>query len=203
MKVLKTKLTELGIRSYRTARFPQGRKIRVRAGPFPIGRRRTRLWKNEAHRRFGVGGGQATTLFDWVIVAIIAASLLLGLWRGVVGTDRFGGLGVGHRRSTGIWPPLGHSVFAGIGDATLRTLAGCAALFVGVLVAMALLRLAVRGLIKALGLGCPTVCWAWCSACARDVDRCWAWRWGNDFGPRQPWWRQATLAVPWRPRCWR
>lgn len=139
------------------------------------------------------------TLFDWVIVAIIAASLLLGLWRGVVGElIALAAWVLAIVVALEFGPALGHSVFAGIGDATLRTLAGCAALFVGVLVAMALLRLAVRGLIKALGLGLSDRLLGMVFGVARGmlIVLLGVAVGGMTSAPRQPWWRQATLAVP-------
>ena len=61
------------------------------------------------------------TLFDWVVVAVVAASLLLGLWRGVVGElialvawvlALYAALEFG--------APVGQSMGTVIGDPTLR-----------------------------------------------------------------------------------
>ncbi len=92
------------------------------------------------------------TVFDYLVLAIVAASLLLGMWRGVVGeiialiawvlaffAARWWGTALGHG-------------FTAIADPTLRVVAGWVAVFVAVLIAMALLRLVVRGVIKALGM---------------------------------------------------
>ncbi len=139
------------------------------------------------------------TLFDWVVLGVIVASLLLGLWRGVVGEllalaawilAFFAALEFG--------ATVGQSVFSGIADPALRSLAGYAGLFVGVLVLMALLRLAVRGLIKALGLGLSDRLLGMVFGALRGVlvvvlGVAVA---GMTPAPRQGWWRQATLAPP-------
>lgn len=93
------------------------------------------------------------TAFDYVVIGIVAVSLALGLWRGVVGeiialvawvlaffaAQLFGS-------------EVAQALFTGIADSALRIVAGWAAVFIAVLVLMSLLRLAVRGLLKALGL---------------------------------------------------
>lgn len=97
------------------------------------------------------------TAFDYVVVAIVSASVLLGVWRGVVGevialvawvfaffAAKWWGDEVARRFLAGI-----------IADPVLRIVAAWVAVFVVVLLLMALLRLAVRGLLKALGLS-PT-----------------------------------------------
>ena len=79
------------------------------------------------------------TVFDYVVIGIVAASLLLGLWRGVIGElialaawvlAGFVALEFGAE--------IGAAVFGSIADHAMRTLAGCAALFIGVLILMAL-----------------------------------------------------------------
>jgi membrane protein required for colicin V production len=74
------------------------------------------------------------------------------MWRGVVGEiialvawvlAFFAAKMVGRTR---------RAVVHGIADPTLRLVAGWVTVFVSVLIAMALLRLAVRGLLKALGM---------------------------------------------------
>lgn len=97
------------------------------------------------------------TAFDYVAVTIVAASALLGVWRGVVGevialiawvfaflAAKWWGDEVAQRLLAGV-----------IADPALRIVAAWVAVFVVVLLLMALLRLAVRGLLKALGLS-PT-----------------------------------------------
>lgn len=139
------------------------------------------------------------TIFDYVVIGIVGASLLLGLWRGVVGEvialaawvlAIFAALHFGNA--------IGQAAFGGIADAGLRTLAGYAAVFVGVLVAMALVRLAVRGLIKALGLGVSDRILGMVFGVLRGVlvAMVLVAAGGLTSAPRQVWWQEATLAPP-------
>jgi len=139
------------------------------------------------------------TIFDYVVIGIVGASLLLGLWRGVVGelislaawvlafiaAYHFGG-------------EVGQAAFTGIADPGLRALAGCGAVFVDVLVVMALVRLAVRGLIKALGLGVSDRILGMVFGVLRGVlvAMVLVAAGGLTSAPRQPWWKGATLAPP-------
>ena len=93
------------------------------------------------------------TGFDYVVIGIVALSLLFGLWRGVVGEiialvawvlAIFVAVEFGAQ--------VGAALFTGMSDPALRTLAGCVVIFVGVLVVMALFRMLVRSMVKALGL---------------------------------------------------
>ena len=97
------------------------------------------------------------TAFDYVVVAIVAASVLLGVWRGVVGEVIALVAWVLAFFAAKWWgDEVARVVFAGvITDPALRIVAAWVAVFVVVLLLMALLRLAVRGLLKALGLS-PT-----------------------------------------------
>lgn len=95
------------------------------------------------------------TVFDYIVIGVVAASLLLGAWRGVVGeiislaawvlaffvAQKFG-------------PEIGEALYHGaINEAGWRLIAGYVTAFVGVLLVMSLLRLALQGLLKAMGLG--------------------------------------------------
>lgn len=92
------------------------------------------------------------TVFDYVVIGIVAASLALGMWRGVVGEiialvawvlAFFAARAFGEEVA---------GLYSGMADGALRMVAGWVTVFVAVLVVMSLLRLAVRGLLKALGL---------------------------------------------------
>lgn len=95
------------------------------------------------------------TAFDYVVIAVFAASLLLGMWRGVVGelvSLVAWALAFLAARQWG--SEVGQALFAGaINELGWRVIAGYVAVFVAVLVLMVLVRLALRGLLKALGLG--------------------------------------------------
>lgn len=139
------------------------------------------------------------TVFDYVVIGIVAASLLLGLWRGVVGelvalaawvlaffvAVEFGG-------------EIGNAVFSSIADKGLRALAGFAAAFIGVLVVMALVRMAASGLIKALGLGLSDRLLGLVFGVARGmlIAMVLVALGGMTSAPQQPWWQAATLAPP-------
>ncbi|HZX32346.1 MAG TPA: CvpA family protein [Rhodocyclaceae bacterium] len=139
------------------------------------------------------------TVFDYVVIGILVASLLLGLWRGVVGelialaawvlaffaAMEFGG-------------DLAQSLFTGIGDKGLRALAGFAAVFIGVLVIMALVRMAASGLIKAVGLGVSDRLLGIVFGVARGVliAMVLVAVGGMTSAPQQVWWQEATTSAP-------
>jgi membrane protein required for colicin V production len=138
------------------------------------------------------------TAFDYGVIAILLASLALGLWRGLIGEVLallawvLAGLAAWQ-----LGPEVGVLITA-IADPGLRVLAGYAAVFVGVLIVLSLIKLAVRGLLKALGL--------------TAVDRVLGVVFGVARGllivfilvaiggmtslPKEIWWRNASLSQP-------
>ena len=140
------------------------------------------------------------TLFDYVVLGIIAASLLLGFWRGVVG----------EMLSLAAWvlaffaarmfgPELGEALFTGkIVEPGWRLVAGYAVAFIGVLLVVALVKLAVRGLLKALGLGLTDRMLGVLFGILRGVLVCVVLvaLGGMTSAPRQGWWMAATLSPP-------
>ncbi len=140
------------------------------------------------------------TGFDYLAIGIVGLSLLFGLWRGVVGevialvawllaifaAIEFGAV-VGQQ-----------SIFSGLTDPALKTLAGCVVIFVGVLVAMSLVRMAVRSMVKALGLSVSDRILGMVFGVVRGVLVCMVLvgLGGMTSAPTQPWWRGATLAAP-------
>lgn len=91
--------------------------------------------------------------FDYVVVAVVLASVALGVWRGVVGEIIALVAWVLAYFAAKWWgAEVARAFFTGIADPAMRLVAAWVAVFVAVLVLMALLRLAVRGLLKALGL---------------------------------------------------
>ncbi len=138
-------------------------------------------------------------VFDYAVIGIVALSLALGLWRGVVSelialaawvlavmaALEFGG-------------EAGNFLFFKIADPAIRALAGCALVFVGVLVAMSLLRLAVHSMVKALGLSLSDRLLGMFFGVARGVLVVMALvaAGGLTSAPQQPWWKQAALAPP-------
>ena len=93
------------------------------------------------------------TGFDYIVIAIVMVSVVLGIWRGVVGEIIALVAWVLAFLAARMWGEEVARVFlARIADPAMRIVAAWVAVFVVVLVLMALLRLAVRGLLKALGL---------------------------------------------------
>lgn len=139
------------------------------------------------------------TIFDYVVIGIVAASLLLGLWRGVVGElIALAAWVLAFFAAYHFGAEVGQALFTSIGDSGLRSLAGCAAVFVGILLVMALGRLAASGLIKALGMGLSDRLLGLVFGVARGVMIAMVLvaLGGMTSAPTQPWWRNAMLAQP-------
>ena len=139
------------------------------------------------------------TVFDYVALAVVAASVLLGAWRGIVSEALalaawVAAFFAGRAFASDIAP-----LFSGwIKEPALQYVAGFAVVAVVVLVIVALLRFALSRLLRAIGLG--------------PLDRFL----GSVFGiargilvilaavliggltalPQQTWWREAWLAPP-------
>lgn len=139
------------------------------------------------------------TVFDYAVLGIVAASLLLGLWRGVVSeilalAAWVAAFMVARMFAADVAPVFGKL----LPDATLRYVAGFATVCLAVLVVFSIGRLVARLLMKAVGLG-----WA---------DRTLGAVFGIGRGvvvalllvliggltplPKEAWWREATLAPP-------
>lgn len=139
------------------------------------------------------------TVFDYAVLGIVAASLLLGLWRGVVSeilalAAWVVAFVVARMFAADVAPVFGKL----LPDATLRYVAGFATVCLAVLVVFSIGRLVARLLMKAVGLG-----WA---------DRTLGAVFGIGRGvvvalllvliggltplPKEAWWCEATLAPP-------
>ncbi|AXS80583.1 CvpA family protein [Dechloromonas sp. HYN0024] len=139
------------------------------------------------------------TGFDYVVIAIVGLSLLFGVWRGVVGeVISLVAWGLGIFAAIEFGAPVGRSLFAGLSDPALRTLAGCVVIFVGVLVAMSLLNMVVRSMVKALGLSVSDRLLGMLFGLVRGVLVCMVLvgLGGMTSAPTQSWWQDATLAAP-------
>ncbi len=139
------------------------------------------------------------TVFDYVVLAVLAVSVLLGLWRGVVG-EILALLAwvvaflVARAEAAEVanWLP------AQIGDPALRLAAAYAVVVVAVLLGFALVRLLLKLLLRAAGLGL--------------LDRLLGGAFGAFRGvlvvlvavlvagmtplPKMEWWREAALSPP-------
>ncbi|MGB8148375.1 MAG: CvpA family protein [Azonexus sp.] len=138
-------------------------------------------------------------VFDYAVIGIVALSLVLGLWRGVVSElIALAAWVLAFMAALEFGALTGQLLFAGIADPAIRALAGCALVFVVVLVAMSLLRLAVHSMVKALGLSLSDRLLGMFFGLARGVLVVMALvaAGGLTSAPQQPWWKQATLAQP-------
>ena len=138
-------------------------------------------------------------VFDYAVIGIVALSLVLGLWRGVVSElIALAAWVLAFVAALEFGAQTGQFLFAGIADPAIRALAGCALVFVGVLVVMSLLRLAVHSMVKALGLSLSDRLLGMFFGLARGVLVVMALvaAGGLTSAPQQPWWKQATLAQP-------
>lgn len=139
------------------------------------------------------------TLFDYAVLGVIALSLLIGGWRGVVSeilalvawvaaflAARSWGAGAGELMAPGIAEPL------------WRLIAGFVAVFVAVLVLFALARWLASLFLKAVGLRPLDRVLGAAFGVARGVLVVWVavLLAGLTALPQQNWWRQAMLAPP-------
>ncbi|MCK6407176.1 MAG: CvpA family protein [Rhodocyclaceae bacterium] len=138
------------------------------------------------------------TAFDYGVIAILLASLALGLWRGLIGEVL--ALLAWILAALAAWqfgPEIG-ALMTAIADPGLRVLAGYAAVFFAVLVVLGLLRLAVRGLLKALGLTAVDRLLGVLFGLARGmlIVLVVVAVGGMTSAPKEPWWKDASLAPP-------
>jgi membrane protein required for colicin V production len=139
------------------------------------------------------------TGFDYVMIGVVGLSLLFGLWRGVVGeVIALLAWGLGIFAAMEFGTSVGHALFAGVSDPAIRTLVGCVVIFIGVLVAMSLLNMVVRSMVKALGLSLSDRLLGMIFGLARGMLVCMVLvgLGGMTSAPTQPWWQDATLSAP-------
>ena len=136
------------------------------------------------------------TAFDYGVIVIVLASLALGLWRGLIGEVL--ALLAWVLAALAAWqfgPEIGVLITA-IADPGLRVLAGYAVVFCGVLIVLALVRLAVRGMLKALGLTAVDRLLGVFFGVARGllIVLILVAVGGMTSAPKEPWWARAQLA---------
>jgi membrane protein required for colicin V production len=137
--------------------------------------------------------------FDFAVLAVTAASALLGLWRGVVSEMLALAAWVMGFLAAHAWAEdLGHHLGGLVAEPALRYAAGFFLILVGVLILFGVGRFLIRLLLRAVGLGL--------------VDRILGAGFGAARGflivligvllagmtalPKAIWWRQAVLAPP-------
>jgi len=139
------------------------------------------------------------TVFDYVVIGVVAISLLLGLWRGVVGeVIALAAWILAVMAAAEYGGQAGQAIFTGIADPAIRLLAGCVTVFVGVLVAMSLIRLAVRNMVKALGLSLSDRLLGAVFGLARGLLMIMVLvaLGGMTAAPKQIWWKSAMFSAP-------
>ena len=92
------------------------------------------------------------TYFDYFVIAVIVISLLLGLWRGMIGEIIALTAWVLAFIAAREWGGEAAGFLTRIADPAIRLLVAWTLIFIAVLALMALLRLLLRSLLKALGL---------------------------------------------------
>ena len=138
-------------------------------------------------------------LFDEIAIGIVSISLLLGLWRGVVGeVIALAAWGLAVFAAAEFGGQVVQMLFQGIADPAIRTLAGCVTIFVGVLLAMVVVRMLVKSLIKALGLSLSDRLLGAVFGLLRGALICMVLvaLGGMTSAPQQAWWEEATLSGP-------
>jgi len=139
------------------------------------------------------------TVFDYGVLVVSAASLLLGVWRGLASemlalaawvVAFFAG------RTAAV--EVGAAFAKMLPDPTAQYVVGFAAVFLGVLVLFAVLRLALRGVLAAAGLGVldRTLGAAFGAARALVLLVALVLVGGLTSLPRERWWRAALTARP-------
>lgn len=140
------------------------------------------------------------TAFDYGVICIIGFSLLLGLWRGMIGeVIALIAWVLAFLAARTFGAEIGSGLFAtSISDEHVRILAGWALVFVLTLILIALVQLAVRGAIRALGLGFADRFLGLLFGVARGVliVLVLVIIGGMTPLPRQSWWMEAKFAPP-------
>ncbi len=139
------------------------------------------------------------TVFDYAVVAIVAASVLIGAWRGLVSEVLALAAWVAALLAGRALAPEISSLFGEwLKEPALQYAAAFAVIVVAVLVAVALMRLALSKLLRAIGLGPLDRFLGAVFGIARGVLvvlLC-VLIGGLTVLPQQAWWRQAWLAPP-------
>lgn len=137
--------------------------------------------------------------FDWVVIGIVAASALIGAWRGLIGEAL--AILAWIVALVAAWlfgASVGHALFAAVADPALRMAAGFGAVIALVLVSMAVLKLLVRKILKALGLSLTDRLLGIVFGLARGVAivLLLVMVGGLTSAPKMSWWKEAKLSPP-------
>lgn len=139
------------------------------------------------------------TAFDYAVLGVLAGSLLLGLWRGLVSEVLALAAWVLAFFAARESAVTASALLANrLPDEGLRYAAAFASVFVAVLVVVGIVRLALRKLLAMAGLGVADRFLGGVFGVARALAIVFAFvlLGGMTAMPRQGWWREATLAPP-------
>jgi membrane protein required for colicin V production len=137
--------------------------------------------------------------FDLAVLLVVAVSAAIGAWRGLIGEVL--ALLAWAIAIVAAWlfgPGIGESMFAGIKEPALRTLAGCGSIIVSVLLAMVVLKFLLRKALKALGLSLTDRVLGGVFGIVRGmaIVLVLVAAAGLTSIPKQGWWKEARLAPP-------
>lgn len=139
------------------------------------------------------------TTFDWVVIGIVAVSAVIGAWRGLVG-EALAILAwiIALLAAWLFGASVGAALFAGVSDPGLRLAAGCGVVIVLALVVIALLKILLRKVLKALGLSLTDRLLGVLFGIVRGVAivLLLVLVGGLTSAPRMSWWKEATLSPP-------
>ncbi|HQR04960.1 MAG: CvpA family protein [Proteobacteria bacterium] len=139
------------------------------------------------------------TLFDYTVLGVIAASVLLGLWRGVASELLALIAWVAAFFVARTWATAVAEMLAGsLSDPMLRYSAAFAILFLGVLMVAGVLRFLVSRILRSIGLGPLDRVLGAVFGIGRGLVLAFLVVFAAGFTtlPRQSWWQQAELAPP-------
>ena len=139
------------------------------------------------------------TVFDYAVLTVVSASVLLGLWRGVVSEIlALAAWVVAFLAARAAAPDAAVLLSGQIAEPGLRLAAAGVLVFVGVLVVFAMARMLLSRMLKAVGLGLLDRLLGGVFGVVRGVLVVWAVVLvaGLTPLPRSDWWRDAMLAPP-------
>jgi membrane protein required for colicin V production len=141
----------------------------------------------------------ALTVFDYFVIGVVALSLLVGIWRGVVSEILALVAWIVAFFAARTWSgQTGNLLATGLTDPTWRHVAGFVAVFVAVLILFTLARWLLSLILSAVGLAPLDRLLGAVFGMARGVLVVWVavLLAGLTALPQQQWWRQAVLAPP-------
>ena len=139
------------------------------------------------------------TAFDYAVLAVIAASVLLGLWRGLVSEIlALAAWVVAFLAARAAGSEVAGWLAGRIAEAGVRLAAAYVLVFVGVLLVFAIARMLVSLMLKAAGLGLLDRVLGAAFGVLRGILAVWmaVLVAGMTPLPRADWWRDAVLAPP-------